>query len=172
MISRWSRINNQAYWSLAVVVAGLALIGGTVYNLQHQQRSFTSAAGDSLLPADQRALSWQVRPLAGQVEVDLQLSSLDQAVSLARLSLTYDPESVEFVSAKPGHLFDQVSVNPSDGRLTLISQGRFYGQGSWARLRFRVLSSPAQLRVDPAFSILQYEGGESRQVAEITLPLE
>ena len=171
MISRWSRINNRAYWSLVVVMAGVALIGGTVYNLRQRQHRFTSAAGSLALSADERALSWSVRPLGEQVEIKLELNSFDRSIELVRVALMFDPQTVEYISAKPGYLFDQVQINPLADRVVLVSQGNFYGQGTWVKLRFRPLTADAQVRIDPQVSILQYEDGESRTVAEISLPL-
>ena len=164
----------RQYGATFFVVAGLAIVGLTVTQVQTQQRLPTRAAGEE--EARTLGIWFDPNPATVQtgipVEIRLKLDSLSQQMTKARLVFNYDPQLIQIIHVSHGVVFPEMDIDSIPGKLVLISEGEFFGAGTWAKIQLRLLSDqPAILTSDPQLSELQYQNQPSVQVNQFDLTL-
>lgn len=161
----------RLYGPTAFIVAGLAVVGLTVIQIQSPQFSFGRASGPA---REQTSPIWFEPQTAvvsenGTATVRLKLASIDQPMTRARAVFNYDPAKLQIISITPGSLF-AIQNQSTPGQVAIISEGSFLGTGTWAKVNVRLtLQTSASLTADPDLTSFAYEDGSTQSGGELLL---
>ena len=165
----------KQYGAATFVIAGLAVVGLTVNQVQTEQRLPTRAAGEE----EARALGIWFDPnpvvvqLGVPIDVRLKLDSLNQLMTKARVVFNYDPQLIQITDISNGVVFTDIEIDSIPGKLVLISKGEFFGTGTWAKIQIQLLSNQSvTLTSDPQVSEIQYRNQPSVPVNQFDLTLK
>ena len=165
----------KKYGGTLFVMAGLAAVGLTVVNVQTGTRLFSRAAGEE--EAKVAGVWFEASPVVvnseGRGETRLRLQAIEQEMQSARLVFKYDPSLLKVENVKHGSVFEDVTVNNSEGQLVLNSGGSFYGTGTWVILDLQLLTEQSALLVaEEGISRFEYKDGKEKILKKFDVRVE
>ena len=167
----------KKYGASLFVVAGLAVIGITVSQVQQESNLPTRAAGEIQNQATEMGIWFEENKINvdnnNQAFARIKLESLDKTIQHVRLVLQYDPSLIKILDVRPGSAFEDVKVQKGEDSLSLISEGDFFGQSTWVILQVELLQSgkTAELISTNDLSSMRYEDGSSRSIQGLQVTL-
>lgn len=166
------------YGASIFIASSLLLIGVSVSQVQSEQSIATRAAGDNQNQASEIGLTVDpsfIKIYPNQPSVfRIKLETLTQSLKYARIVLEYDPSQINILGVDTSTVFGEFEQIDDPGRLTLTSNGDFFGSSTWATIQFAFVGEgpKANIKINPDLSSLRYEDQSIREVAPLEIQVE